>query len=53
MKRYRSALFPEFGEETERSAEKTKKLLEKEFNRGPMQVQALDYSTRRKKKKRR
>lgn len=53
LKAYKNALFPEIGQELARTAAETEKLLEKEFERGPMQVEALDYSLRKGRKKRR
>ncbi len=50
LKRLRDFLFPEHSDNLEEKAKNTAALLEKEFERGPLTVQALDYGTRKKKK---
>lgn len=52
VKKYKQLLLPEAGQDLERSSEQTKKLLAKEFDRGPLQVQALDYGKRKRRKRR-
>lgn len=53
IKKIQSMLFPEFGEELEEKARRSEELLQKEFDRGPLKVQRLDYSIDRRRKKRR
>lgn len=50
-KHVRDLMFPELAEETEKKAERTKALIEKEMNRGPLYVQARDYGKTKKKKR--
>lgn len=49
LKKYRNSLFPDMATELEDAAKKTQELLAKEFEAGPMVVQALDYGRRKKK----
>ena len=51
LKKIRDLLYPENASEVEDKAAKSKDLLEKEFSRGPLKVQALDYGSRNKKKR--
>jgi hypothetical protein len=53
VKKLRSLLDPESGEAETSAAEATKKLLEQEFNKGPMLVQRLDYAQDKRRRKRR
>ena len=53
LRKLQGILFPERAEELEEKAARTKKMLEKEMEKGPMKVQALDYAKTRRKKKRR
>jgi hypothetical protein len=48
LKQLHKLLFPDAEDTKERNAEQTKKLLEKEFARGPMKVKALDYGRKKK-----
>lgn len=50
LKKLRDLLFPEYEDNLEEKAKNTAALLEKEFERGPLTVQALDYGSRKKKK---
>ena len=52
IKKIQSILFPEIGEELEEKAKRSEELLQKEFDRGPLKVQRLDYSIDRRRKKR-
>jgi hypothetical protein len=52
LKTFRSAMFPEIDTDLIAEAKKNEKLLEREFKRGPMQVQSLEYGSKRKKKRR-
>lgn len=53
IKKIREILFPEIAEDLEDKAKRSEELLQREFSKGPLQVQRLDYSTDRKRKKRR
>lgn len=52
LHRYTDHLYPEDAHELEDKASRIKRLLEKEFARGPMKVQAQDYDKKRRKKRR-
>jgi hypothetical protein len=51
LKALRGLLLAEAEEEDELSKKKVESLLEKEFARGGMQVQALDYGKKRRKRR--
>lgn len=53
LKRYQSLVFPGMVEDDAKTAEKTKALLEHEYNKGPLQIQALDYGSGRKRRRKR
>lgn len=52
IKKIQGILYPELGEEVEEKAKRSEELLQKEFDRGPLKVQRLDYSIDRRRKKR-
>ncbi len=52
IKRLRDIVFPERAEEVEQKAKRTATLLANELERGPIAIQALDYGTTKKKKRR-
>lgn len=52
IKKLRDAVFPERAEEVEQKAKRTATLLASELDRGPMAIQALDYGTTKKRKRR-
>jgi len=51
FKEYKGLLFPELGASEIDAAERTKKLLEREFKRGPMKFKTMGYGKRKKKKR--
>jgi hypothetical protein len=53
LKLVKDLLFPEFKQETQKKAERTKEIMEREMARGPMKVKPLDYGGGRKKNKKR
>ena len=52
LKYVRDIMFPEVAEQTEKKAERTKALIEKEMSRGPIKFQTRDYGKQKRKKKR-
>ena len=51
LKELRSAMFPEIKAGLLEKAEKNLKLLEQEYQKGPMKVKAREYSTKRRRKR--
>ena len=51
IKIIRDMLYPDMAEETEEKAKKSQELLEKEFSKGPISVQPLDYVSSKKKRR--
>lgn len=52
IKDLQDLLFPEHAKVQEDQAAKAKRILEREFARGPLQVKAMDYTKKRRKKSR-
>ena len=51
LKIIKDMVFPEFKQEVEHKAKRTKELIQKEMERGPMTVQRLDYGKKGKKRR--
>jgi hypothetical protein len=51
LKIVRDILFPELKVEVVDKAQRTKEIMEKELAKGPMQVQRLDYGSKKKKRR--
>lgn len=51
LQSYRSMIFPEIETDLIDKAKRNEKILEEEFKRGPIKIQALDYGTKRRKKR--
>lgn len=49
---YTDLVYPEDAHDLEDKAERTKRILEREFAKGPMKVQAQDYDRKRKRRRR-
>ena len=49
---YKGMMFPELSHELEGKAARIDKMLEKEFHKGPIKVQAQDYDRKRRKRRR-
>lgn len=52
MRKYTDLIYPEDAHDLEDKATRIKTIMEKEFARGPMKVQAQDYDKKRRKKRR-
>jgi membrane protease subunit (stomatin/prohibitin family) len=52
LKKLKGTMFPEFADDTKNLAKKAATILSKELEKGGMQVQALDYGQRKKKRRR-
>lgn len=51
LRKYTDLLYPEDAHDIEEKASRVKRLLEREFEKGPMKVQAQEYGKKRRKKR--
>lgn len=51
MKKYREKLLPSISDDKEERADKAKRILEREYEQGEFQIQALDYGKKPRKKR--